>query len=483
MAPINYQHFQPSLKIVANSLSGLELFARSEPHFFFPRAFSSFCHFHPVAFLAKQARFATKTNLLKGEGCPNFASSRGFHSSRPQFQEDYYSIRGVPKTATKDEIKKAYKKLAMKYHPDANKGDKTMEKKFAQINNAYQVLSDESKRQAYDNFGPDAEQMEGAENVDFEELLRNFGFGFGGFGGQGRGGGGGARGEHGGFSFFEDMGGFGSIFGDQQQQRGGSDRQIPLTISFMDAALGCEKDVTYRVFDNCKSCSGSGVSSGSKLTTCKTCGGSGMQTMVKGFTQIATTCRTCQGRGQINTNPCKPCKGSGRVEDSRTITAHIPAGIDDGSRVRLANQGDVGQNGGPRGHLFIHIKVSEHPFFHREGPDLHCEVPITLSQALLGAVVNVPTLTGDMKLEVPPGTQPGDTRVLKDKGFPSPQGKRTGSQYVHFKVVLPRNLSKKQTEAIQKFSEDEKDTSGQSSQSQASVKSLFAKFRSFMSTK
>ena len=360
-------------------------------------------------------------------------------------KRDYYEVLGVQKGATEEEIKKAYKKMARKYHPDLNPGDKDAEEKFKEVNEAYEVLSDSEKKARYDQFS-------------FAGVDPNFGAGTGGWGG----GAGGA-----GFDF-GDLGDiFGSFFGGgfgggqarrnpNAPQRGESIR-MNLTISFEEAAFGCEKELELDRYESCETCRGSGAAPGTSPETCPDCGGSGVvqtrrQTPMGVFASTAP-CSRCGGRGKIIKEPCKDCRGSGMVRRRRKIQASVPAGIDNGQTISIRGQGHAGKNGGPAGDLLVTITVRPHELFRREGTSVLCEAPITFPQAVLGAELEIPTIDGKVKYDIPEGTQSGTTFRLKGKGIPALNGRGRGDQYVTVYIETPRNLNREQKEALKKFAE------------------------------
>ena len=357
-------------------------------------------------------------------------------------KRDYYEVLGVQKGASEEEIKKAYKKMARKYHPDLNPGDKDAEEKFKEVNEAYEVLSDSEKKARYDQFG-------------FAGVDPNFGAGGGGYGGGA------------GFDF-GDLGDiFGSFFGGgfgggqtrrnpNAPQRGESIR-MNLTISFEEAAFGCEKELTVDRYESCETCHGSGAAPGTSPETCPDCGGSGVvqtrrQTPMGVFASTAP-CSRCGGRGKIIKEPCKDCRGSGMVRRRRKIQASVPAGIDNGQTISIRGQGHAGKNGGPAGDLLVTITVRPHELFRREGTSVLCEAPITFPQAVLGAELEIPTIDGKDKYDIPEGTQSGTTFRLKGKGIPALNGRGRGDQYVTVYIETPRNLNREQKEALKKFAE------------------------------
>ena len=373
-------------------------------------------------------------------------------------KRDYYEVLGIQKGASEDEIKKAYKKLARKYHPDMNPGDKEAEEKFKEVNEANEVLSDPEKKARYDQFG-------------FAGVDPNYGAGAGG-------------GAYGGGFDFGDLGDifgsfFGGGFGGQRRnpnapQRGESIR-ASVSISFTEAAFGCEKSVTIERSEQCPTCKGSGCAPGTTPEICPDCHGSGTvqtrrQTPMGVFASNGP-CRKCGGTGRLIHQPCSDCRGSGAVRKRRTIKVNIPAGIDHGQTISLRGQGGAGKNGGPAGDLLITVMVQPHEIFRRDGVDVFCEAPITFTQAVLGAELEIPTIDGKVKYSIPEGTQSGTTFRLKGKGIPGLNGRARGDQYVTVYIETPRNLNREQKEALRKFS----DTLGESNYEQR--KSFFGKFK------
>ena len=355
-------------------------------------------------------------------------------------KRDYYEVLGVSKNASEDEIKRAYKKLARKYHPDMNPGDKEAEEKFKEVNEANEVLSNPEKKAKYDQFG-------------FAGVDPNYGAGQGGYGGAG------------GFDFGDlgDIFGsfFGGGFGGQRRnpnapQRGESIR-ASVSISFTEAAFGCEKSVTIERSEQCPTCKGSGCAPGTTPEICPDCHGSGTvqtrrQTPMGVFASNGP-CRKCGGTGRLIHQPCSDCRGSGAVRKRRTIKVNIPAGIDHGQTISLRGQGGAGKNGGPAGDLLITVMVQPHEIFRRDGVDVFCEAPITFTQAVLGAELEIPTIDGKVKYSIPEGTQTGTVFRLKGKGIPVLNGRGRGDQYVTVVIETPRSLNKEQKEALRRFSE------------------------------
>ena len=353
-------------------------------------------------------------------------------------KRDFYEVMGVPKNASEDEIKKAYRKLAKKYHPDLNPGDKEAEAKFKEVNEAYEVLSDRDKRARYDQFGHagvDPNYGAGAagggspfgQDIDLGDIFSSF-FG-GGFGGGRR--------------------------QNPNAPRRGADTEAVLTISFEEAAKGCTKKVTYQNIDTCKECGGSGAQKGTAPKTCPTCNGTGQvhinQRTPFGVMQTSRTCDRCGGSGRIIDNPCRACSGNGRVRASKTVEVTIPAGINDDQVLNVPRHGNAGINGGPAGDLHVYISVRPHTIFERRGDDIWCEMPLTFTQAALGAEVTVPTLDGKVAYTVHEGTQPGDVFKLKGKGVPHLNGRGRGDQFVKVTIEVPKNLSSRQKEILREF--------------------------------
>ncbi len=355
-------------------------------------------------------------------------------------KRDYYEVLGVDKNADDNAIKKAYRSLAKKYHPDMNPGDKEAEQKFKEVNEAYDVLSDSDKRAKYDQFGHAA-----------------FDPGAGGFGG------GGFSGFEGGFSGFGDIfssffgGGFGG--GGSSRRRGpirGDDLLAHVTVTFDEAVRGVKKDISFDRVEACPDCHGTGAESGSGVETCSACRGTGQVTVQQnsplGIFQTTRTCSACNGKGKIVKNPCGNCRGKGYVKVSKKMAVSIPAGIDDGQRIALRGEGNAGRDGGSPGDLIIEVRVKAHPIFERDGMDVYCEVPVTFAQAALGAEIDIPTLDGTEKYTINEGTQPGTTFTLRGRGIPhvnSPRQK--GNLYLTVNVEVPKNLTGKQKDLLREF--------------------------------
>ncbi len=359
-------------------------------------------------------------------------------------KRDYYEILGVNKNASKDEIKKAYRKLAMKYHPDkASENDKKQsEEKFKEISEAYAVLSDDQKRQRYDQFGhAGIDSQYTSEDIfrgaDFSSIFEDLGFG--------------------GSIFDEIFGGsgFGSIFGGGTRtstyQRRGPDLQYNMSITFKEAAFGTKKEIIIPRYEKCPKCQGEGTAPGTSKETCPKCGGTGKISMSRGFFSVSSTCNRCHGTGKVISVPCSHCHGTGRVKKNRKLTVKIPAGVDNGSHLRIAGEGETGMYGGRSGDLYILINVQEHPIFQRQGSDIYCEVPISFPQAVLGANIKIPTLNGKVKMKVPSGTQSSKVFRLRGKGITSIHSYGKGDLLVKVIVETPTNLNKEQLEYVKKF--------------------------------
>ncbi len=349
-------------------------------------------------------------------------------------QKDFYEVLGVARGASEDEVKKAYRKLAMKYHPDRNPDNKEAEEKFKEIQKAYDILSNPEKKAAYDQYGH--------AGVD-PNMGGGGGFG-GGFGGGGAGG----------FDFgdiFSQMFGGGASGGGRQQNFDGNDMRYDIEITLEEAAKGIKKKITIPTHDQCDVCHGSGSKPGSSPTTCHTCGGHGVVNVRQAIFQVQQTCPTCHGTGQEIKDPCIKCRGAGHVKTSKTLEVNIPAGVDDGSRIRLTGEGEPGTHGGHSGDLYVIIHVKGHKVFERDGMDLHCELPIGFTTAALGGEVEVPTLDGRVKLTIPPETQTGRKMRVKGKGVKSLRSSTMGDLYCHIVVETPVNLTDRQKEILAEF--------------------------------
>ena len=363
-------------------------------------------------------------------------------------KRDYYEVLGVSKTATQDELKKAYRKLARKYHPDLNKDNEEAAEKFKECNEAYSVLSDDQKRAQYDQFG----------HAAFENGGMGGGGGFGGAGGFGGFGGSGMEDIF--DMFFGGQGGRGGSRTKSGPQRG-ADLRFDLEITFEEAAFGLEKEINLYRDETCDHCHGEGAEPGSKVESCPECNGTGYVRFTQNtmFGQMVNErpCSRCKGEGKIISEPCKECRGKGTVKRNKKLKVKIPAGVDNGSRLRVSGEGEAGAKGGPNGDLYVYLYVKPHKFFERDGTTVLCEVPINIVQATLGADIKVPTLDGQVTMKVPEGTQPGKVLRLKGKGIPSLRGGSRGDQLVRIKVVVPTKLSDKQKDALRKFADISKD--------------------------
>jgi len=351
-------------------------------------------------------------------------------------KRDYYEILEITRTATSDEIKKSYKKLVIKYHPDRNKGDDEAVQKFKECAEAYDVLSNSEKRSRYDQFGH--------AGVN---------------GGGGRGG----AGFHDLNDIFEAFGGMFEGFGLGGGQRGrragptrGPDLQVSVTLDLKEAAIGCKKEVTIHRHKACDTCRGSGAEPGTSPETCDYCGGNGQVIQAQGFFRMQTTCPSCRGSGKVVRSKCDDCQGSGLLGEIVKRTVTIPAGIDHGQSLCLRGEGEAGPNNGPSGDLYIEIRVKDHPLFQREGLHLICEVPVSYSQAALGATIEIPLLVGQHELKLPRGTQPGEVFRVRGKGMPDPRGRDVGDLHVQIQVVIPKKVSDEHEALLRKLAEIEK---------------------------
>ena len=341
--------------------------------------------------------------------------------------KDYYSILGVNKGASTEEIKNSYKKLAFQYHPDRNPGDEESENRFKEINEAYQILGDDNKRAQYDSFGHISSDGMGDFGAGFSNLNDLFG------------------------NLFDEV--FTGGAGRGPRSYRGSDLKYNLEIDFDDAAFGLEKEITVKKRKLCEECSGSGASLGGE-STCDTCGGTGSMAYSQGFFSISQTCSTCSGKGRIITDPCNKCFGSGLEQFEQIVKVNIPAGISDGTRLRMRGEGEPGLSGGATGDLYIEISVKQHSIFQRDGNNLICEIPINFIQATLGDEIEVPILKGTTKMKIPSGTQPGQTFRLKGKGIVDVHTGNLGDLFVVVNVVIPKKLNKEQKRLLTEFSEN-----------------------------
>ncbi|WP_299923007.1 molecular chaperone DnaJ [uncultured Pelagimonas sp.] len=379
-------------------------------------------------------------------------------------KSDYYDLLGASKGASADELKKAYRKKAKELHPDRNSDNPNAEAQFKEINEAYDVLKDPEKKAAYDRYG----------HAAFEG-------GMGGGGGRPGGGfGGGGPGDFG--SAFSDV--FDDLFGDfMGGQRGGGGRQrasrgadlrYNLRITLEDAFAGMQKTINVPTSVQCGECEGSGAEGGAEPTTCPTCSGMGKVRATQGFFTVERTCPTCSGLGQIIKNPCKSCGGNGRVQKERALSVNIPAGVETGTRIRLAGEGEAGMRGGPPGDLYIFIEVEEHKIFEREGSELHCRVPVSMTSAALGGDIEVPTIDGGRsRVKIPSGSQSGRQMRLRGKGMPALRGGGTGDMFIELAVETPVNLTSRQKEILREFEGLAEDNNPESSSFFSSVKGFW----------
>lgn len=350
-------------------------------------------------------------------------------------KRDYYEVLGVTRSATADEIKKAYRQMALKYHPDKNPGNKEAEESFKAAAEAYSVLIDPEKKSIYDQFGHDGLSGQGFSGFsgfnstifeDFEDILGNF------------------------FSFS-----FGDIFGSRSRGRSqrarGRDLALELDLTLEEAAVGIEREIKINRVDFCPDCHGSRMAPGSQKSTCPQCQGRGQVRYQQGFFSLARTCSACRGEGEIINSPCPGCRGTGHIRIKKSLQVKIPAGIDDGMKLRLEAEGDVGDQGAPRGDLFVLIRLKKHKFFEREGSDLICQASLSFSRAALGSEIEISTLDGKEVLTIPPGTQPGHVLKLKGKGIKDVHRQRKGDLYIKINVKTPENLTKKEKELLKEF--------------------------------
>jgi molecular chaperone DnaJ len=344
-------------------------------------------------------------------------------------KRDFYEVLGVTRAATDVEIKSAYRKLAMTYHPDRNPNNPDAEEKFKEITEAYAILADSEKRSLYDRFGHAGLGGSAGGGAGFDPtIFQDFG------------------------DIFGDIFGFGDMFGQSGRRRSraqrGADLREDLTLEFDEAVFGVEKQVSVRRHETCDACRGNGAAPGKAPVTCKSCQGHGQVRYQQGFFSIARTCPTCQGMGSVITDPCPKCRGEGRLLRERMVEAKVPAGVEDGTRIRFSGLGEAGAFGGPSGDLYVVLHVKEHAFFGREGNDLHCVVPISFPQASLGTEIVVPTLEGEHKLKIPEGTQSGTSFRIRNKGVPVLNGHGKGDLYVEVRIQTPGKLSKRQRELL-----------------------------------
>ncbi|GGY21560.1 molecular chaperone DnaJ [Paludibacterium paludis] len=371
-------------------------------------------------------------------------------------KRDYYDVLGVNRDASEDDIKKAYRKLAMKYHPDRNPDSKEAEERFKEVKEAYEILSDAQKRSAYDQFGH--------AGVDPNAGARGGGAGFGDFA-----------------DAFSDI--FGDIFGGGRGGQGGrsnvyrgADLRYNLEITLEEAARGCERQIRIPSHENCDVCHGTGAKPGTQPKTCSTCGGHGQVRMSQGFFSIQQTCPTCHGSGKEISDPCVKCRGAGQVKTNKTLNVKIPAGVDEGDRIRLSGEGEPGQNGGPAGDLYVVTHIKPHAVFQRDGKDLHCEMPVSFATAALGGEVEIPTLDGVVKVKISPETQTGRVYRVRGKGIKAIRGNDYGDLMCHIVVETPVSLTERQKELLQEF---EAISQGDSAKHNPRAKSFMDKLKDF----
>jgi len=343
-------------------------------------------------------------------------------------KRDYYEVLEVGRNASADELKASYRKLALKFHPDRNPGNKEAEEKFKEAAEAYEVLRDSQKRQIYDQFGHAGLEGSGFSGFGgFEDIFSSFS------------------------DIFEDFFGFGSGRRSRSRSHRGADLRYDLTLSFMEAAFGTETEIDINKMEPCPTCRGNGCAPGTTPEPCPYCHGSGQATRTQGFFTVRTTCPHCRGAGKIIADPCPECKGTGQVMVRKKVAVKIPAGVDDGSRLRLTGEGQAGEFGGPPGDLYVFIHAQPHEFFRRENTDIICQVEASFVQAALGAILTIPTLDGDEEVEFAPGTQPGEIKILRGRGVPRLNGHGRGDQEILVRVLVPRDLDDQHRRLLQDF--------------------------------
>ncbi len=352
-------------------------------------------------------------------------------------RRDYYEILGLPRNTSDEAIKKAYRQKALQYHPDRNPGDKDCEEKFKEASEAYEVLRDSEKRSLYDRFGHDGLKNSGFSGFSgFEDIFSSFG------------------------DIFEDFFGLGG-FGGRRRNRSsavrGADMRYDISIPLEEAAFGVERKIEITKPATCDECNGTGCDKGTSLETCRTCHGSGRVTRSQGFFSIATTCSTCRGTGSFIPNPCSKCKGSGKIQQKKSLKVRIPAGVESGMRLKLSNEGEAGERGGVPGDLYVFINIEEHPVFKRHNNHIVFELPVSFSQAALGAETEVPTLNGNEKIKIPKGIETGDYITIKGAGIPDIQGYGKGDQIVQFVLKTPKKLSKREQEIFEELAKVEQE--------------------------
>lgn len=344
-------------------------------------------------------------------------------------KRDYYEVLGVERSASDAQIKASYRKLAMKYHPDRNPGNKEAEEMFKEAAEAYEVLRDPQKREIYNQYGHQGLEGSGFSGFGgFEDIFSSFG------------------------DIFEDFFGFGGGRRSRRRTNRGADLRYDMSISFMEAAFGTDTRINVEKLETCSKCSGNGCEPGTTPESCSQCNGTGQISRSQGFFTVRTTCPHCGGNGQSISHPCEECRGRGKVKVRKKVSVKIPAGVDNGSRLRLTGEGEAGSYGGPSGDLYVYIHVEAHDFFQRNNTDVVCSIPISFIQATLGDKIKVPTLNGERELEVPKGTQPGDFFRFQGEGIPHLRNGMRGDQIIRVDVRTPTNISKKQEELLREFS-------------------------------
>jgi molecular chaperone DnaJ len=343
-------------------------------------------------------------------------------------KRDYYEVLGVDRNASDSDLKKAYRKLALKFHPDRNPGDRTAEEQFKEAAEAYDVLRDANKRQIYDQYGHQGLEGSGFSGFGgFEDIFSSFG------------------------DIFEDFFGFGGGRRSRSRVHRGADLRYDMQLTFMEAAFGTEKEINVEKAESCVDCEGSGAAPGTGAETCPQCGGSGQIGRSQGFFTVRTTCNQCRGQGQVIANPCNTCHGQGKVLARKKVSVRIPAGVDNGSRLRLTGEGEAGAYGGPHGDLYVFIHAENHDFFKRDETNVLCQIPVSFVQAALGDTISIPTLNGETELQIPKGTQPGDVFRIRGEGIPSLRNGHRGDQIIQVNVKTPTNLNKKQVALLKEF--------------------------------
>jgi molecular chaperone DnaJ len=350
---------------------------------------------------------------------------------------DYYEILGVSRQSGEEEIKKSYRQLALKYHPDRNPGDKQAEEKFKEAAEAYEVLHDPQKKRLYDTYGHEGLQGTGFSGFrGFEDIFSSFG------------------------DIFQDFFSFGGLGGQTRQRtaaRPGDDLLVTLNLSFEEAVSGTQKEVQIETFAGCARCKGSGAEPGTRETTCPACQGSGQVVQSQGFFRISTSCARCQGTGKVLVSPCRQCQGQGRIRQKKLVQVKVPAGVDSGTRLRLREEGESGYRGGAGGDLYVRLEVTPHPHIERDGDNLYCKISISFLQAILGDTVEIPTLDGAKSLQIVPGTQPGAVVRFTGEGVPKLRGYGRGDLFVEVEVKIPKHLTPRQEELLKEFNELEKE--------------------------